>query len=656
MIKGGFVSSKVLAIDLFYELIMMERRKRGDLKVPDIPDDIQCQANTLSAFNNEIRKQKEPLIFETQGNSPVKKLTEDIISHPNMQAYHLTKNDVVIISNMVSQILLPFHNDISGLELLKFINMPKLERLKNTYILTSLLDRRILKLSGNENHDIKINNPVLLLQARFEFDTLYFNAMLGSSIFNQAYEDLQSGIKDSQNEINAYMMYFETLFNNYPELSSLVSKVKGNYFGQTLAPFFSNLCDSFHKLRNDSIILDVKQQYDLKDSDLMVLLLVYYHVCYKHQDLSYHVLLNLFTANQVEAYQFSIEINESNLIRNNVIRFMHSFIAGCKCVYVHERIIRIYGAIPNDDYGEIPDLEDILNSPDDVSSLLAGDNRLTLVEPTKLGINDLILQEDIKDIITTITKKISNPEQYNIANWLSDEQNHLLTNNSGNNVLLFGPPGTGKTLTANVIAHALNIPLIRIESTQLRSKWYGESEQNLKRLFSQIKAIAKDNPCIFLWDEVDQIMHSRQIIDDDTSSCREVENAIQSIILEELNDIKAVMIYTTNKIEQLDEALSRRINYKIELPYPDEQCRKKLWKLHLPNSIPGAIDIDIDALAKQFEISGGQIKLIIQNACSEAIVRDNNQFLTQQDLNKYLNLELSSSFENNNNKKIGFGR
>jgi len=650
-------TKKTAAIDLFYELLMTARRKRGDLKVPEIPDNIQGQVNSLSEFSNEIRKQKAPLVFEVQGSNPVSELTESIAKHPDMIAYRLNKNDIDIITNLVSQTLLPFHSDMNGMELLRYINMPKLERLKSTGILVSLLDRRILKLTGDVRFDYHANNPVFLLQARYDYDTLFFNALLGSSIFSQAYEDLRSKIGHGQDEIYAYMAYFEALFNNYPELTTLHSGVNGNYFGQALALFYSNLCDSFHKPRNNSSVLNIKQKYDLKDTDLIALLLVYYHVCYKREEMPCQILINLLAGSQVEAYQLYIDIKKSNLIRKDLMKFMHSFIADKKCVYLNDKIRRELGINPADDFEEIPDLEDILNSNDDMISPLANDKRLTVAEPLNVGIDSLILPEKIKEIIRIVVRKTANPERYSLAKWeLFAEQKQGLS--QGTAILLHGQPGVGKTMTAEVIAHSLNRKIIRIEASRLRDKYYGETQKILKDVFAKMRDIIKESSPedpVFLLNECDQLIHGRQIIGDD-GSCRDVENSIQNIILEELETFPGIIIMTTNLVEQLDAAFSRRFNYKIELPLPDEECRKELWKLHLPPSIPGADSIDLNDLAEQFNLSGGQIRLIVKNACSEAICRSEGNFLTHDDLTKYASLESGSSFEKKESKKIGFGR
>ena len=100
------------------------------------------------------------------------------------------------------------------------------------------------------------------------------------------------------------------------------------------------------------------------------------------------------------------------------------------------------------------------------------------------------------------------------------------------------------------------------------------------------------------------------------------------------------MIMTTNLVDSIDGAYFRRINIKLELTLPDYDCRLRLWKNHLLPSIPGADRIQVTTLAKDYAFTGGQISLVIQNACNEAIMRKGNQrVLTFQDLVKYARLE-----------------
>jgi len=222
-------------------------------------------------------------------------------------------------------------------------------------------------------------------------------------------------------------------------------------------------------------------------------------------------------------------------------------------------------------------------------------------------------------------------------------------------ILLHGYPGTGKTYAAGAIANTLGKPLIGIEASRLRDKYYGETQNIIKDTFTKIRLVhaKEENPPVFLLNEADQLIHARQELNGGSAS--ETENAIQNIILDELETLPGIFIATTNLMSNLDEAFMRRFHLKLEFEKPDYYCQLKLWKLHLPNTIPGVGKIDISCLVKHFDLTGGQIRIVVENACSEAICRKgNSQKLSLQDLIKYAELESGVVSVTLSQKKIGF--
>ncbi len=114
------------------------------------------------------------------------------------------------------------------------------------------------------------------------------------------------------------------------------------------------------------------------------------------------------------------------------------------------------------------------------------------------------------------------------------------------------------------------------------------------------------------------------------------------------------MIATTNLQENMDSAFSRRFHLKLELPQPSEIERVQLWQLHLPPTIPRSMDLDIKMLSRDYVLTGGQIKIIIQNAATEAASRrGKSQILKQSDLMKYCEIEIGTGAMKQGNP-IGF--
>ena len=106
-----------------------------------------------------------------------------------------------------------------------------------------------------------------------------------------------------------------------------------------------------------------------------------------------------------------------------------------------------------------------------------------------------------------------------------------------------------------------------------------------------------------------------------------------------------ILIATTNFVEHLDNAISRRFHFKLEFNTPDQACRLKLWRLHLPPSIPGASEIDLERLAKCYALTGGQIRIIVENACAQAALRGIKSKVTTAVIMQYADMETEGSFE-----------
>jgi len=130
---------------------------------------------------------------------------------------------------------------------------------------------------------------------------------------------------------------------------------------------------------------------------------------------------------------------------------------------------------------------------------------------------------------------------------------------------------------------------------------------------------------------------------------------MQNLFLETFEQLKGILIATTNLKDNLDTAFSRRFHLRLDFPLPELRERLALWKLYLPDTLPKNEDINIISLAGEFKLSRGQIKLIINNAATEAACRKGKkQILMQADLEKYCKLESLSTFDHAFRHPIGF--
>jgi SpoVK/Ycf46/Vps4 family AAA+-type ATPase len=167
--------------------------------------------------------------------------------------------------------------------------------------------------------------------------------------------------------------------------------------------------------------------------------------------------------------------------------------------------------------------------------------------------------------------------------------------------LFAGPPGTGKTLAAQILAGAIDRDLFRVDLSQAVSKWLGETEKNLGRLFDE----AEDAGAVLFFDEADALFARRTEVRDSHDRYANLETGY---LLQRLESHEGIVVLATNRRQDLDTAFQRRFDVIIEFAPPGVVEREQLWRHHLPASARCAPDLDPARLAQLFELSGGQIR------------------------------------------------
>ncbi len=182
--------------------------------------------------------------------------------------------------------------------------------------------------------------------------------------------------------------------------------------------------------------------------------------------------------------------------------------------------------------------------------------------------------------------------------------------------LFYGDPGTGKTETAYQIAKATGRDIMMVDVPQIKSKWVGDSEKNVKGLFNQYRGLVKrmDVTPILLFNEADALLGTR--MNGAQSAVDKMENTLQNIILQEMEDLDGILIATTNLTCNLDPAFSRRFLYKIRFDKPTIEARQHIWH----EMIPELSDTESMSLAKNYEFSGGQIENIARKYAINCIL------------------------------------
>jgi SpoVK/Ycf46/Vps4 family AAA+-type ATPase len=177
----------------------------------------------------------------------------------------------------------------------------------------------------------------------------------------------------------------------------------------------------------------------------------------------------------------------------------------------------------------------------------------------------------------------------------------------GLNVLFAGPSGTGKTMAAEIIANELGLDLYRIDLATVVSKYIGETEKNLDKIFKE----AQDSNSILFFDEADAVFGRRSEVRDSHDRYANIEIAY---LLQKMEEYQGIVILATNLRKNLDEAFARRMHFSVEFPLPDEADRYRIWQKSFPEAAPLSQDIGLAFMARQFKITGGNIKNIALSA------------------------------------------
>lgn len=176
------------------------------------------------------------------------------------------------------------------------------------------------------------------------------------------------------------------------------------------------------------------------------------------------------------------------------------------------------------------------------------------------------------------------------------------TGRSAGLMLLFcGASGTGKTMAASVVANAAGMALYRIDLAAVVSKYIGETEQNLERIFRA----AERSSAVLLFDEADALLGRRSEVKDAHDRYANLETAY---LLQKMEEHDGVVILSSNLPKNMDSAFARRMHYTVEFARPGPALRERLWRGMLPETVPCAPDIEFVQLAERFEFTGGEIQ------------------------------------------------
>ncbi len=280
-----------------------------------------------------------------------------------------------------------------------------------------------------------------------------------------------------------------------------------------------------------------------------------------------------------------------------------------------------------------------------LNALIEEQDVFELIEPTT-SLEDVVLNSQTEKTLKNLMQQVDKEVINRLIKWgIKDKKSGIDAR-----IIFYGPPGTGKTLTAYSLAKSLKKQILAFDCSKILSMYVGESEKNVRKIFDTYYDLAKKTKSepILLLNEADQFLSSRS--SGVTSGADQMHNQMQNIFLEQIENFQGMLIATTNLLENIDKAFSRRFNYKIEFKRPDRKQRLRLWQLMLPEEADYEEDFDIEVLSK-YDLSGGQINLIVKNTAYKVAVREDPVF-SLEDFIQEIEKEKNADFDTE--KSMGF--
>lgn len=217
--------------------------------------------------------------------------------------------------------------------------------------------------------------------------------------------------------------------------------------------------------------------------------------------------------------------------------------------------------------------------------------------------SDIVLPADtlsqLQEMVATVRRRPTVYEQWGFG--------RKLALGKGLNALFAGESGTGKTMAADIIAGELGQDLYKVDLSMLVSKYIGETEKNLSRIFAE----AATSNAILFFDEADAIFGKRSEVKDSHDRYANIEI---SYLLQRMEAYDGVVILATNLRANLDEAFTRRLHFVVEFPFPQAADRERIWRVNVPSQTPLGDDVDFELLAQRYRLAGGNIRNIIMAA------------------------------------------
>ncbi|AJK70545.1 AAA family ATPase [Campylobacter jejuni] len=536
----------------------------------------------------------------------------------------LCRNYVVSISSINAFTLLStiFGND-------KYLYLDALEDLKK------LIERGFVNQNSSFFKSLENNKTqtltLALLQSELSLSEYFLEFLEAKPRLNfekqEAYADYLEYLKDEFARIQLY----ERL--SFIQKSAYNSEIKNQ-----IKLYEKHIKERLKKSKFYNVLADIFKEYNLehKEQIIFLALLKEEYALSNESSISREMnsLLSLISENDLERHKNKKLLQENapllNLIEYD--EYLNAFGDISKSFFIIDEILQ-----------RIINFEPKQSKKIKIESVLKDQDIFELIEPSA-DINDIIMPENTKELLENILKQQDKKVLERLHSWGIKSNKNIEAK-----IIFYGPAGTGKTMSALAMAKSMKKPVLSFDCSKILSKWVGESEQNVRKIFDTYKNIVqtcKQSP-ILLLNEADQFLSTRV---DGSSGSDKMHNQMQNIFLEQIERFSGVIIATTNFLESLDSAFSRRFDYKIEFKKPDFKDRLKIWEKFLPKKALFEKDFNINILSN-YELSGAQILMVVKNTALKVAVSQDGVF-KMQDFIESIQKELNSSFDKS--KIVGF--
>ncbi|HEF6272190.1 TPA: ATP-binding protein [Campylobacter jejuni] len=536
----------------------------------------------------------------------------------------LCRNYVVSISSINAFTLLStiFGND-------KYLYLDALEDLKK------LIERGFVNQNSSFFKSLENNKTqtltLALLQSELSLSEYFLEFLEAKPRLNfekqEAYADYLEYLKDEFARIQLY----ERL--SFIQKSAYNSEIKNQ-----IKLYEKHIKERLKKSKFYNVLADIFKEYNLehKEQIIFLALLKEEYALSNESSISREMnsLLSLISENDLERHKNKKLLQENapllNLIEYD--EYLNAFGDISKSFFIIDEILQ-----------RIINFEPKQSKKIKIGSVLKDQDIFELIEPST-DINDIIMPENTKELLENILKQQDKKVLERLHSWGIKSNKNIEAK-----IIFYGPAGTGKTMSALAMAKSMKKSVLSFDCSKILSKWVGESEQNVRKIFDTYKNIVqtcKQSP-ILLLNEADQFLSTRV---DGSSGSDKMHNQMQNIFLEQIERFSGVIIATTNFLENLDSAFSRRFDYKIEFKKPDFKDRLKIWEKFLPKKALFEKDFDINILSN-YELSGAQILMVVKNTALKVAVSKDGVF-KMQDFIESIQKELNSSFDKS--KIVGF--